>query len=120
MYSSLGIDLLPNPDEDVWVTIQDVYIFSHQIVLIEIVYFGHLQLQLIIQSWCIDSGELLLLEPPCAVSNSIVLTSKIESDKKMQFNKQLNELYTIKIGEEKGVTGLENLCLFRKKKSKWK
>lgn len=45
LHSALGVNLLPYPDEDLWLTIQNEYIFSHQIILAEVEYFCHLQWQ---------------------------------------------------------------------------
>ena len=43
MQSTLGVNLLPDPYIYLWVIIQNVYVFSHQIILIKVMYFHHLQ-----------------------------------------------------------------------------
>ena len=76
MNFSLRVNLLPDPDKDVWVTIQDEYIFSHQIVLVEVVYLNHVQQQLNSNSWSRESVEQQVLDAACRWA-TIFLTSFI-------------------------------------------
>lgn len=57
LHSAIGVNLMPYPDKDLRLTIQNEYIFGHQIILGEVEYFSHLQWQhnYVRYPWCTNN-----------------------------------------------------------------